>query len=108
MRYDVTRFDDSVDGMEPLRNQDEFILLASAHREYQLSDLREQWHDDIESCDRFEGFDYDAAHAAVDHYCDCNVIDLAMRLGQLENPDYCDEDGYATFRLYVQHDGKEV
>jgi hypothetical protein len=70
MRYEVTTFDDSADGMERLRNQDEFILLAYVGRGTTVAEVREQFLSDIQSCARPDDFDYDAARVAVETHLD--------------------------------------
>jgi hypothetical protein len=100
MAYTVTTFDDSADGMERLRNQSEFILLAYPASDSTPDDVLQQFIDDIQSCDRFDGFDYDAARAAVNEWYDSDM--LARVLQSTEWPDDDESEWWPTFRLYVE------
>lgn len=113
-RYEVTGFDDSASGYERLRDRDEFILIASANGETDVSDLASQWRDDLQSCARPDGFDFAAARAAVDSYVADNAAALARTLAALETPArdeegdvYMDDEEAATLRLYVTDSAAE-
>lgn len=103
-RYTVTGFDAAVDGMERLRNQDEFILLAYPSADSTVADLRSQWESDLQVCDRPDGFDYDAARATIAEFCEeradylrSEILSLSLYMPEEELED-CEG---ATFRLYV-------
>lgn len=102
MTYAVTTFDICVQGFERLRSQSEFLLVAYVNGATTLADLREQLHSDIQGCDRFEGFDYDAARQVVDDYLDASGDWIARDLSGLEpaSDNDCDES-YIAF-LYVE------
>lgn len=79
MGYEITTFDVCVSGFERLRSQDEFILLASVDGETDSGDLLNEWLADIQSCDREDDFDYEAAREAVRAYYQANVHPLFDR-----------------------------
>lgn len=62
----VTTFDVCVPGMERLRSQSEFILLAYLQPSTTGGNIREQWLDDLQVCERPDGFNYDAARQAIE------------------------------------------
>lgn len=66
MKYEPTTFDVCISGMERLRNQNEFMLLAYLVPSTNAKSIREQWLDDMNGCDRFDGFEYDACRIAID------------------------------------------
>ena len=68
-RYEVASMDYCAPGFERLRNQDEFILCAYPAPGAGWRALQRDWLQDIESCDRPDGFDYPAARRAVRAYC---------------------------------------
>jgi hypothetical protein len=103
MSYTVTTFDDSAEGMERLRDQSEFILLAYPSKDSTPDDILQQFVDDIQTCDRFDGFDYDAAREAVIAWYDSDTV--ARVLGWIDWPESDDDIGddfYPVFRLYVE------
>lgn len=104
--YTVNSFDDSASGMERLRYQSEFILLAYPHKDSDCADIRQQWLDDIQSCCHPDGFDYEAASAAVNEWCDYNGERISHALGALHREGFalCEEyecEG-PVFRLYIE------
>lgn len=111
MAYEVTTFDVCASGFERLRSQDEFILLASIDAATDGDSLLEQWLSDIQSCERFDGFDYDAARAAVNEYWNANVRPL---FAARQNPFNLDEgrsdigmddgDECCNAFLFIRHD----
>lgn len=112
MAYEVSTFDVCVSGFERLRSQDEFILLASIDAETDGDSLLEQWLSDIQSCDRFDGFDYRAAETAVREYWNANVRPLfaarrnPFNLDAMRSDIGLDEgDEGCTAFLFVRHDG---
>lgn len=72
-RYEVATFDVCVQGFERLRSQSEFILVAHVDATSTWQDVRAEWLGDVQSCDRFDGFDYEAAAAAVNAFCAANA-----------------------------------
>lgn len=68
-RYEVTTFDVCTQGFERLRSNSEFILVAYPNGRSGAGTLRKQWLDDLQSCERPEGFDYGAAKLAIGRYC---------------------------------------
>lgn len=64
--YSVTGLDCAADGMERLRDQSEFILLAYVGGADETPDsVLEQWLDDVQSVARPDGFNYDGARLAL-------------------------------------------
>lgn len=102
MSYSVSRFDDSADGLEPLRRQSEFILLAYPGEFDSELELLESWLSDIDSCERFAGFDYAAARRAVESWVRSNVHVIRQALANVEAWPEDWEDWGITFRLYVE------
>jgi hypothetical protein len=66
MAYQVGGFDVCVQGFERLRRQSEFILCAYINAETTADGIAQQWRDDLQSCMRPDGFDYDGARLAID------------------------------------------
>ena len=111
-RYAITGMDSAADGMERLRNWNEFILLAYPAGDSTVSDLREQWQADLDSCFREDGFDYEAAREAIAAYCVECAGDLERELSAvalyesgcnasgLPAGEWDDAESFA-FRLYV-------
>lgn len=87
MTYRVTTIDISAEGMERLRNRDEFILLASVDEDSTVESVKSDLLDDIDSCDRGDWFDGDKAECAINEVFDDQrrhlqaVIDEAKALG---------------------------
>ena len=108
MSYHVNNFDDSAPGMERLRNRSEFILIACPWEDSTAEDIRKQWLQDIQSCGRFDGFDYDAARQAVESWCDDNSYTLSRALDYLQSEldgqwdEIADYGEGPVFRLYVE------
>lgn len=106
MQYVINTFDDSAPGMERLRHQSEFILLAYPSTDSGLDDIRQQWIDDIQSCARPDDFDYDAARDAVNDWCDDNASRMLHALGALHQEGFAIADEYdhegPCLRLYVE------
>jgi hypothetical protein len=114
-RYRVNSTDDSAEGMERLRSQREFILLADP-ADYTLGDLERQWIDDLDGGgERQEGFDYAAAEAAIRDYVKGNgealqaALEARRRMIAAEaeraGVEELEEDYFAElppFRLYVE------
>lgn len=108
MAYTVNSFDDSAPGMERLRYRSEFILLAYPWEDSTSEDIRKQWLDDIDSCCRPDGFDYDGACIAVNEWCDDNRDRLSSALQWLQSElsgqwdDIADYGEGPVFRLYIE------
>lgn len=66
MAYVPTSFDVCNPGMERLRNQSEFLLVAYIHPSSTAKEIAANWNHDLQSCMREDDFDYDAARAAID------------------------------------------
>jgi hypothetical protein len=90
MAYEITSFDVCAQGNERLRNQDEFLLVASVWHDMTKDMLREQFIDDIQACERPEGFDFEACRVAVNAAVD--GIDMTRALQYVE-PTAADDDG---------------
>lgn len=104
LKYYVNSFDVCVPGYERLRSQDEFILATPIAHDSDLDQLVSELKQDIQSCERFAGFDYDAARKAVDDW----VVGAKPLFAQpnpfdLETADYGEEDNLVTLYLYVKH-----
>lgn len=101
--YRINGVDDSADGMERLRSQSEIILLAYPHEGDSPLFLQQSWLEDLDSCERPEGFDYAAADSAIRAYCR-ESADYLRRLLQSATPG--DPEGGETdprpFRLYME------
>lgn len=107
-RYVASRFDVSADGMEPLRSQSEFILLAYPGEGSTPEDIANEWQNDINRVERGEGFDYDSAALAVTRFMAeyrFRILAEIQNLANLEpapSSDPFPEDVYPAFRLYVR------
>lgn len=116
MRYSVTGVDDSAEGMERLRDQSEFILIAYASDDSTPDDLAEQWSADIGATAQPDGFDYDAAESAVRTYCRESadylqaLIDSAVAIERRDAEERrrsFDMDDAPPLRLYVRDNAPE-
>jgi hypothetical protein len=79
MSYSVTAFDVCAQGFERLRSYEEFIVVAAIDDDSNPADLLEQWEADLQSCDRPENFDFDAAREAIRSYYESNIRPLFDR-----------------------------
>ena len=111
-KYEVTTFDVCASGFERLRSYEEFILLALIDAETSAEDLLEQWVSDIQSCERGDDFDFDAARKAVEAYHAENIAPLFAKRDNpfdLDARDVEDEESFdqesATAYLYVRVEG---
>lgn len=84
MRYEVTTLNVCAQGFERLRSESEFILCAYVWAEDDADSYLSQWLDDIQSCMRPEGFDYDAAEKTVRDYWRDNVKPLWTPRGRMD------------------------
>lgn len=117
-RYTVSGMDCAAEGMERLRDQSEFILLAYVDNANAGSaDVWVQWIEDIDSCARPDGFDYLEARQAVRTWAADNesailaelagARDAAQRGDLNWNDASADEFDSVTFRLYVRDNREE-
>lgn len=117
-RYTVSGMDCAAEGMERLRDQSEFILLAYVDNANAGSaDVWAQWLEDIDSCARPDGFDYLEARQAVRTWAADNesailaelagARDAAQRGDLNWNDASADEFDSVTFRLYVRDNREE-
>jgi hypothetical protein len=101
----INSFDVCCLGFERLRNRTEFLLVASIAAGSTAADIRQQLHDDIQCCDRPDGFDYEGCRALVDKWVDeymttPNPFGLDPALDN--EPD--DYDGGVRLFLYIEAD----
>jgi hypothetical protein len=104
-RYQVNSLDCSASGMERLRYQREFILIAYPSTDSTPFELCRQWIEDLNGAAYPDGFCYEAAEQAIRQYCDDNAERIqteldgleAVLIGELED---CDES--PACRLYVE------
>lgn len=118
-RYTVSGLDCSAEGMERLRDQSEFILLAYPDADATPESLAAEWIRDMESSDQGDGFDYDAAALAIRRYCEAATESGYLPAKLTENASYIggnnptgldlDESDFesAPFRLYVTDNAPE-
>lgn len=69
-RFSVSSVDDSAEGMERLRDQSEFILLAYPGEGAKPAELTEQWSADLDSVGRPDGFGFALAESVIRDYCE--------------------------------------
>lgn len=114
-RYEISGVDDSADGMERLRSQSEFILLAYPGEQYDMTpaELAAEWILDIQTHAQPDGFCYHAAEHAIREYASDSESYLggllesrrqAVRQALAEaggDPDGFEPD-WPPFRLYVR------
>lgn len=112
--YDVTGLDCAADGMERLRDQSEFILLAYVGGADETPDsVLEQWLGDVQSVARPDGFNYDGARLALYQWFaqggreqvegELREVGQAATRGDLNwNDESADEFDSVAFRLYVK------
>lgn len=107
-RYAINSMDCAAEGMERLRSQSEFILLAYPSAESTVADLREQWQADIDSCARSDSFDYSAARAAIADYCAEreSYLQRELRAVPWDELDGDDMESAVAFRLYVEEESE--
>jgi hypothetical protein len=67
-RYTVTGLDCSAEGMERLRDQSEFILIAYPAPDDTPESLCAEWLSDLDSVMREDGFDFEQAELAIRAY----------------------------------------
>lgn len=119
-RYAVTGLDCSVEGMERLRDQSEFILLAYPGERYDMApaELAEDWICDMNGADCGDGLNYDAAEHAIRTYAEESAEYLTAVLEsrrqavrQALADANGDSDGFEPdwppFRLYVRDNAPE-
>jgi hypothetical protein len=119
-RYAVTGLDCSAEGMERLRDQSEFILLAYPGERYDMApaELAEDWICDMNGADCGDGFNYNAAEHAIRTYAEESAEYLTAVLEsrrqavrQALADANGDSDGFEPdwppFRLYVRDNAPE-
>ncbi len=101
-RYTVNECDASADGMERLRNQDEFILISGATADsHDPRAIFEGFLEDIQSCARPDEFDYDACEKALhDWFDESGASDIKDALRYIDWREIDEFEG-VTVRLYV-------
>jgi hypothetical protein len=103
--YTVNNYDVCAAGYERLRSNSEFILHAYVDANSGIEDIRSQLLSDIQCCDRFDGFDYDAARQCVNTLCDELAPSFATANPFSLEPvasDVDDDSGVCGFYVYVQ------
>lgn len=94
MRFSITTVDIAMPGMERLRGHDEFILTAYPSRGETGADVLAELVADLDACEREEGFDYDAAEAALRTYFDRATLEgLTADIAALDLPEEPDGEG---------------
>lgn len=103
-RFEVTSLDASAEGMERLRNQSEFILLAYPSPYDTPAAIAEQWAADVDACERPDGFGFALCRDAVRTWAAQNSEYIAATLASLRDVWEGDdaEDSAPAFRLYVR------
>lgn len=112
-RYHVTSLDCSAEGMERMRSQSEFIAIAYAGSDSTPEDIFAALREDVDSCEREDGFDYDAARKAIQTWGQNGGLSLitwelnqaikAAARGDLNwNDASAAEFDSVAFRLYVR------
>lgn len=102
-RYQVTTLDCSAYGMERLRDQSEFIALASAGEDSSPEDILRELREDLDSCDRGDGFDFEQARAAIQAWAQNGGLSLiTWELNQLIKSGALSDDESPDFRLYIR------
>lgn len=100
-RYQVTSLDCSAEGMERLRSQSEFIALAYAGADATPEDILRELREDLDSCDRGDSFDFDAAREAIQDWSKNGGLSLiSWELRALAGFNF--EEDSPAFRLYVR------
>ena len=105
MRYQVTTLDYCTPGFERLRSHDEFILNAYPAQGETGDDIRDELIDDLDSCMRPDGFDYEAAADAVRAHFDTDTsasltADIASVTAEMEEDD--DGEGWPMIFCYIR------
>ena len=113
-RYSVSGMDSAAEGMERLRDQSEFILLAYPAPDSTPESLADEWAADLDSVARPDGFGFDLAESVVRAWAAANADYLKRELEQsalwqsgcnpsgLDCDDWDSPDATVTFRLYVR------
>lgn len=71
--YSISSFDVCVQGFEPLRSYTETLLPVPIGPEDTPETIREALHDELQSCMRPDGFDYEAAEKAINEFVDSEL-----------------------------------
>jgi hypothetical protein len=104
-RFKVTTTDYAMPGMERLRDQDEFILIAYPSYHTSIVEVRNDILADIEAVDRGDDFDYDAAHTAVQaaltaHFGDASLFRAVYEVDPASDGESDEE--FPAFYVYVR------
>lgn len=111
MAYQVTTFDVCSAGFERLRTYEEFIVVACIDAETGSTELLlEQWNADLQSCERPDGFDFEAAREAIQSYAATNIQPLFNARSNPFNIEASEHDGYGDENpcnayLFIRVDG---
>lgn len=102
--YRINSADCCVDGFERLRSQSEFILLAYPDREATADSILAELVADLDSCDRPDGFGYEAAERALRGWHASGGAEwIEAHLRGLEWPSEEQEEGAGlAIRLYLE------
>lgn len=100
-RYQVTSLEICAQGMERLRNRDEFILVSYAWRGATAPELARDWEGDLRAVDRGDSFDWDSAYACLQMFAHSNADSIAERCADLPETEG-DEDSGIVALLYVR------
>lgn len=109
--YQVNSLETCADGFERLRYQDEFILLAyPGGNDESPESIVDDWIQDMDSCARPDGFDYEAAERAVRQWAADNrpLIEAELATAEFPTEEEADMGESVTFRLYVQAPSPEL
>ena len=98
--YLVTSIDLCAQGYERLRRQSEIILLAYPTSATTPEELKADLIADLDSCMRDDGFDYDAATAAIETYFADNPAGIQCHID--EAPESWEEDMEGAFFMYLE------
>lgn len=82
-RYTVSGLDYSAAGMERLRDQSESILLADPDADSTPESILAEWLADLDSCDRGDSFNYNAAEHAICEYVAGNRLAVEAALSDI-------------------------
>lgn len=83
MKYQVNRFDVCASGMENLRSQDEFLIVADIFPNVTAKDLLSMLFNDVNCCERSADFNYRDCLVTVEDWFNAEI---APRLAKSSNP----------------------
>lgn len=99
--YRPNGIDDAAEGMERLRNQREFIILAYPGKESTPAEIAEQWRGDVRSRDAGE-LNADALATVAVLYAFANASYLANGLRGIDWREFDLYEESPTWRLYIE------